>query len=62
LNGNSSYRLIYLKAWSIVGGTVLGRIKRHGLVGGGVSLEVGFEILKTHIRPSLAFSLPPICG
>jgi hypothetical protein len=30
----------------------LGRIMRYGLVGGGVSLGVGFEVSKSHIIPS----------
>ena len=35
----------------LVGGTVLGRIRRYGLVGGGVSLEVDSEVSKVHSIP-----------
>lgn len=31
----------------------MGRISRHGLAGGGVSLGVSFEISRAHARPSL---------
>ena len=50
-------KVIYLKAWSLDGGTVLGRIRRRGLVGGGVSLGVGFEVSKVQVRPNLALSV-----
>ena len=52
-NGNAPpppKRLRSLNVWSLVGGTVLGRIKS-GLVGGSVSLEVSFEVSKAHARP-----------
>lgn len=32
-------------------------IRRFGLVGGSVSLEMGFEILNAHTRPSVFFLL-----
>ena len=41
----------------LVGGTVLGRIRRYGLIGGGVSLGVGFEP-EGPSRPSLVLSTP----
>jgi hypothetical protein len=34
----------------------VGRIKRHGLVGKGISQLVGFEVSKTHARPSVSLS------
>ena len=37
-----------LNAWFLVGGTVLGRIRRRGLVGGSMSLGVDFEVSKTN--------------
>jgi hypothetical protein len=44
----------------------LGKIKRCGLVGGGVSLLVGFKVLKAHIGPQSSSPpptpLPPVCG
>ena len=36
LNENGSHRLICLKAWSLVGGTVLRRIRRYGHAEGAV--------------------------
>ena len=36
----------------------MGRIKGCGLVGGGVSLEVGFEVSNDHGRPSVSLTLP----
>jgi hypothetical protein len=38
----------------------LGRIRRYGIVEGGVSLGVGFEVSKVHIRPSLALCPLPV--
>jgi hypothetical protein len=52
LNENIPYRLICLNAWSLVSGTVLGRIRRHGLAGGSVSLRIDFEVSKDHARSS----------
>jgi len=51
----------YLNVWFLIC-RLLRRIRRYGLVGGGVSLEVGFEISKAHTRPTLGSSLPPVCG
>ena len=59
LNKNGPHRLIYLNACSLIGETVLGRIRRCGLIGGVLSLRVCLEVLKAHIRPSL--SLSPTC-
>ena len=56
---NSPHRLTYLNAWSQGGGTVLGRIRRYGLVEEGMSLGVGFEILKVHTSPPLPLPLTP---
>ena len=45
----------------------LGRIRRYGLVGGGVSLGVDFKVSKVHTRPKMemdslseAVSKPPL--
>lgn len=35
-----------------VGGTVWGRIRRCGLFGGGMSLEIAFDVSKAHAIPS----------
>lgn len=53
-------RLLHLEAWSLVGGIALGRIRRYGLVGRGMSLGVGFKVSKAHAgNPSC---LPSTCG
>ena len=61
-------RLMYLYTWfpviassQLVGG-VLRRIRRYGLIGGGVPLGAGFEVSKAQVRHHLAFFLPPTCG
>lgn len=41
---------------SPAGGTVLGRIRRSGLVGEGMSLGMGFEVPKAHTRRSVPLS------
>jgi hypothetical protein len=40
-NEDAPYRLIYMTIWFLLGELSLGRIKRCGLVGEGVSLGVG---------------------
>lgn len=50
LNENDPYRLIYLNAWSLAGGIVLGKIRRC------VTAGVGFEFFPI----SLFLSLLPI--
>lgn len=62
LNGNGLHRPIYLNAWSLVSGDVLGKIRRCGLIVEGLSLGVGFEVSKAHIMPSHIFSLPGSFG
>jgi hypothetical protein len=47
--------LIYLNASSLVGRTILGRIRRNALVGGGVSLRVDLRFPKTRLRPVFLF-------
>ena len=61
-NETGNHRLRCLYSGSLVGRTILGRVRRYGLAGGGVSLRVGFEVSKAHTRPSLVLSLPPTCG
>ena len=39
-----------MNAWSLVGGTVLGRIRRCGLVGESMPLGIGFEVSKVHFK------------
>jgi hypothetical protein len=52
LNENGLHRLIPLYAWSLVGKTILGKFRRHGLVGG-MSLGVGSEVSKAHMSDRL---------
>ena len=61
-NETGNHRLRCLYSGSLVGRTILGRVRRYALAGGGVSLRVGFEVSKAHTRPSLVLSLPPTCG
>jgi hypothetical protein len=35
------------------------KMRRHGLVGGSVSLRVGFEVSEAHDKPRLSVSLCP---
>ena len=56
---NDSPWLIYWNVWSLVCKTVWGRIRKYGLVGGGVTLEGEFS--KAHPMPSLSLSLPAAC-
>jgi hypothetical protein len=51
LNKNNPHRLIYLviRRWQYL--RRISRIRRCGLVGGGVSLGLGFEVSKAHARP-----------
>jgi hypothetical protein len=51
LNENDLHRLIYLNAWSPVGGTVW-----EGL-GGCLSLRVDFEVSQVHGIPTVSFCL-----
>jgi hypothetical protein len=44
-SGEWSHGLTYLNIWSLVGG-YWEKIRKCGLVGGSMSLEVGFEVLK----------------
>lgn len=53
MNKNGSHWLIYLTAWPLVGGNVLERVGRCGLVEGSVSLGVGFEVSKACYSQSL---------
>ena len=48
LNENDFHRIMYLDAWSSVWNS-LGRIRRSYLIGGGVTLDMSFEVLKAHI-------------
>jgi hypothetical protein len=57
LNENGPHRFVSLNAWSLVGGTVLGRTGWCGLVGESVSLGMGFEVSKVHTRPSHTHTL-----
>lgn len=43
-----------------VDGTVMGRIRRYGLVAGGVSLEIDLRFQRT--MPFLVSFLPPVYG
>ena len=52
LNKNGSYCLICLNTWKIY----LGRIRRCGLLGGGVSTGAGFEKITRAIPVSLSAS------
>ena len=57
MNESGPRSLIYLNAWSEVG-TVWEKIRRHGLVGGGVSLWVSLVVSEALATPSyLALSL-----
>lgn len=47
LNDNGPYRLICLNAWW----NYFRRIRRCGIIGGGVSPGVGFEVLKAQALP-----------
>jgi hypothetical protein len=47
-NENGSYRLTALNTWSPLGGTVWKGLGAYNLVEGGVSLELGVEVLKAH--------------
>lgn len=49
---------LIFEAWSEVCGDILGRIRRYGHVGGGMSLGVGFEVSKG----SVSLFLPATCG
>lgn len=51
MNVSDPHGLMCLNAWSLVGGTVLKRIRGCGLVGGSVSLEMDFEVSKAHTSP-----------
>lgn len=61
LNDNGSHRFTNLNVWFPDGG-VLRRIKRCGLVRGGVSLRVGSEVSKVHDRLNLTTYLTLACG
>lgn len=51
LNGNSFHWLIGWRTWSQL--KLFERIRKHGLVGGGVLLQdTGFEISKAHSIPN----------
>jgi hypothetical protein len=45
-----------------LGSYILERIRRYGLVGGGVSLGMGFAFSKGHTVPCLVLFLLPACG
>lgn len=64
LSENRPHRLICLNTYSQTDGNWLGRIGRCGLVEGGVSLRVGFEISKFTPFPVSSLSLLPsyICS
>lgn len=51
-NANGLHRLIRLNFWSLVSEIVWGRIRKCGLVGEGVPLEISFEVSKAHSKPS----------
>lgn len=53
-------KLTCLNAWSPGGGSVCvwEELGVYGLVGGRVSLGVGFQVSETHATPNLAFSAP----
>ena len=50
-------------AWYLVRSCLncLGRIRRRGLVGGGVSMGVNFEVSKAHAFQVSLFHLPSTC-
>lgn len=48
LNENDFHRIMYLDVWSSVWNS-LGRIRRSYLIGGGVTLDICFEVSKAHI-------------
>lgn len=48
--------LVNLNVWSLIGGTVLGRIRMCGLLEEGMPLGMGFEVSHTHARLSLEIS------
>lgn len=55
LNEKGPHRLAYLNVWFLVG-ELCGKGQRCGLVGGCVSLGVGFEVSKAYTRPSLTLN------
>lgn len=61
LNKNGLHRFMYLNTWSLAVGTGLERVRKRSSLGGGVSLEIVFEVLKCHTGPILS-SVPTICG
>lgn len=54
-----SHRFIYLMFGSKLV-EALGRFRKCGLVGGDMSLGVGFEVSKVHARPSLMVCFPTL--
>lgn len=59
LNGNGLRRLIYFSILAPVG-RLLKRLTRRGLIGGDVSLGVGFEVSRDY--PRLTIPFPAACG
>ena len=57
MNENGFHTFIYLNACSLVGRTILGRIRRCGL-GEDMQLRVDIEVSKAHTRPSPTLSAP----
>ena len=53
VNENDVHRLIVWNVWHYLRG-----IRRHSLVGGGVSLGVGFGVSKAKANPSVSLFLP----
>lgn len=65
LNKNGPHRLVYLNIFSLgsdatgQGLVNLALLEWHGLVGGSVSLQVGFGVSKTQARPRVSRFLMP---
>jgi hypothetical protein len=52
LNENGSHRLVYLKAYSLVGGTVWEVLRGMGLLEEACHWGLGFEVSEAHAIPS----------
>ena len=54
LNEKGPHRLIYLNTWLSNGRTVWAELRGiYGLVGGSMSLGMGFKVSKAHVKPSV---------
>lgn len=52
MNENGSHRLVYLKAYSLVGGTVWEVLRGMGLLEEACHWGLGFEVSEAHAIPS----------